>query len=110
MDYGKYRFEQKKKEKEMKKKQHVIEVKELTLTPLIEDHDYQVKLKKGREFLERGDKLKLTVKFKGRMIAYSEKGEAVLNRFIQDLQDVGIVEKPSKLEGRNMILVMAPKK
>ncbi|HOJ50852.1 MAG TPA: translation initiation factor IF-3 [Spirochaetota bacterium] len=110
MDYGKYRFEQKKKEKEMKKKQHIIQVKELTLTPLIEEHDYQVKLKKAKEFLIRGDKLKLTVKFKGRMIAYSEKGEAILNRFIEDLQDIGIVEKQPKLEGRNMILVMAPKK
>lgn len=110
MDYGKYRFEQKKKEKDNKKKQKIVQVKELTMSPAIEKHDYEVKLKHAMGFLEDGDKVKFTVKFRGREIAHKEMGEAILERFQNDLAELGAPEKKPVLEGKRMMLIIAPKK
>ena len=102
MNYGKYKFEQAKKEKEAKKKQKVLEVKELRVTPNIEEHDFEFKSKNARKFLEDGNKVKITVRFRGREVNNSKAGENVLNKFIEKLEDVATVEKQPKLEGRNM--------
>lgn len=110
IDYGKYRFELKKKEKEQKKKQKVVHLKELTMGPTIEKHDYEVKLKQAQKFLEEGDKVKFTVKFKGRQIAHKEMGEDILKRFGKDLEECAEVEKNPFLEGRKMMLIVGPKK
>jgi translation initiation factor IF-3 len=109
MNYGKYKFEQAKKEKEAKKKQKVLEVKEIRITPNIEEHDFSFKAKNARKFLENGNKLKITVRFKGREINNSKLGESVLERFIEELSDVSVVEKRPKLEGKNMFIMLAKK-
>ena len=109
MDYGKYKFEQSKKEKEAKKKQKVLEVKEIRVTPNIEEHDFGFKSKNARKFLTDGNKVKITVRFRGREVNNSKAGEAVLNKFIENLEDVAIVEKQPKLEGRNMFTILAKK-
>ncbi len=109
MNYGKYKFEQAKKEKEAKKKQKVLEVKELRVTPNIEEHDFGFKSKNARKFLEDGNKVKITVRFRGREVNNSKAGELVLNKFIEALEDVAVVEKAPKLEGRNMFTILAKK-
>ena len=109
MDYGKYKYELTKKEKEAKKKQKVINVKEIRLTPNIEIHDLQVKAKRANEFLGNGDKVKVSVRFRGREMGHTEIGKDVLNDFANLTKDYGIIEKPAKLEGRNMIMFLAPK-
>lgn len=109
MNYGKYKFEQAKKEKEAKKKQKILEVKELRVTPNIEEHDFGFKSKNARKFLEDGNKVKITVKFRGREVNNSKAGEFVLNKFIKALEDISTVEKPPKLEGRNMFTILAKK-
>lgn len=109
MDYGKYIFEQTKREKEARKKQKVIEVKEVRVTPGIEDHDFEFKAKNAKKFLEAGDKVKITVRFKGRELNYVLLGEQVLDRFAKALSDVGIVEKKPVLTGRMMIMFVSPK-
>ena len=109
MNYGKYKFEQAKKEKEAKKKQKVLEIKEIRITPNIEEHDFGFKAKNARKFLEAGNKLKITVRFKGREINNSKMGEDVLNKFIEELSDVSVVEKSPKLEGKNMFIMLAKK-
>lgn len=109
MNYGKYKFEQSKKEKEAKKKQKVLELKELRVTPNIEDHDFEFKSKNARKFLEEGNKVKITVRFRGREVNNSKAGESVLNKFIEKLEDVATVEKQPKLEGRNMFTILAKK-
>ena len=109
MNYGKYKFEQSKKEKEAKKKQKVLEVKEIRVTPNIEEHDFSFKLKNTKKFLEDGNKVKITVRFRGREINNSKSGEAVLNKFIEALEDIATVEKKPKLEGRNMFTILAKK-
>ena len=109
MNYGKYKFEQTKREKEAKKKQKVLEVKEIRITPNIEEHDFNFKAKNARKFLESGNKLKITVRFKGREINNSKAGEVVLNKFTDELSDISIVEKRPKLEGRNMFIMLAKK-
>ena len=109
MNYGKYKFEQAKKEKEAKKKQKVAEVKEIRITPNIEEHDFRFKAKNARRFIEEGNKLKITVKFRGREVNNSKLGEDVLNRFIEDLADIAIVDKKPKLEGRNMFIMLSKK-
>ena len=109
MNYGKYKFEQAKKEKEAKKKQKVLEVKELRVTPNIEEHDFEFKSKNARKFLEDGNKVKITVRFRGREVNNSKAGENVLNKFIEKLEDVATVEKQPKLEGRNMFTILAKK-
>ncbi len=109
MNYGKYKFEQAKKEKEAKKKQKIQETKELRITPNIEEHDFGFKAKNAKKFIEDGNKVKITVRFRGREVNNSKAGEMVLNKFIENLEDVSIVEKSPKLEGRNMFTILAKK-
>lgn len=109
MNYGKYKFEQSKKEKEAKKKQKTQETKELRITPNIEEHDFGFKAKNARKFLEDGNKVKITVRFRGREVNNSKAGEIVLNKFIEKLEDIATVEKTPKLEGRNMFTILAKK-
>ncbi len=109
MNYGKYRFEQMKKEKEAKKNQKNADLKEIRVTPNIDVHDYEFKAKNTRKFLQSGDKVKITVRFRGREVNNSAMGEKVLNKFIEDLADISIVEKKPFLEGRNMFIIVAPK-
>ena len=109
MNYGKYKFEQAKKEKEAKKKQKVLEVKELRVTPNIEEHDFGFKSKNARKFIEDGNKVKITVRFRGREVNNSKAGEVVLQKFIDALEDVAMVEKQPKLEGKNMFTILAKK-
>lgn len=109
MDYGKYRFELIKKEKEAKKKQKIVDIKEVRVSPVIEDHDFEFKAKNAQKFLEDGDKVKISVKFRGREMNYTSLGETVLNKFAKFLEGYGVVEKKPKLEGKNMIMIMAPK-
>lgn len=109
MDYGKFRFEQQKKEKEARKKQKVINVKEVRLSPTIEEHDFNTKLRNARKFLEKGDKVKATIRFKGRAITHKEIGQRVLDRFSEACADIAVVETAPKMDGRNMFLVLAPK-
>ena len=105
MNYGKYKFEQAKREKEAKKKQKTLEVKELRVTPNIEEHDFGFKSKNARKFLEDGNKVKITVRFRGREVNNSRAGEVVLEKFIDVLSDISVVEKKPKLEGRNMYII-----
>lgn len=109
MDYGKYRFEQQKREKEARKKQKVINVKEVRLSPTIEEHDFNTKLRNCRKFLEKGDKVKATIRFRGRAITHKEIGHEVLTRFAEECSDIAIVETQPKMDGRSMFLVLAPK-
>lgn len=110
MDHGKYIFEKKKKEKEAKKKQHVVELKELRFRPQTDDHDYNFKKRHAEGFLKDGNKVKATVQFKGRDIIYSEKGKQLLDRLAEDLEETGKIETPAKLEGKRMFMVLAPSK
>ena len=98
MNYGKYKFEQAKREKEARKNQKVFELKEIRITPNIDEHDYQFKCKNARKFLQDGNKVKITVRFRGRELNYVKSGELVLNKFIEDLADVSQVEKKPLLE------------
>jgi len=109
MDYGKYRFEEMKKEKEAKKKQKVIEIKEIRVSPNIEQHDFEFKVKNAKSFLAAGNKVKITLRFKGREAAYASLGEKVLNNFAEALSDEAVVDKAPKLEGRNMTMFLSPK-
>lgn len=108
MDYGKYRFEQQKKEKEARKKQKVINVKEVRLSPGIEDHDFNTKLRNARKFLEKGDKVKVSIRFRGRAITHKDLGRDVLERMAEECNDVSTVEQKPKMEGRSMFLMLAP--
>ena len=110
MDYGKYRYEQSKREKEAKKNQKVISVKEVKLRPNIEDHDFQTKARNAAKFLAGGDKVKVTIMFRGREITHPELGQELCERFADELSSVSRVEKPAKVEGRNMIMILAPAK
>ena len=109
MNYGKYKFEQAKKEKEAKKKQRTQETKELRITPNIEEHDFGFKAKNARKFLEDGNKVKITVLFRGRELNNTKLGEQVLNQFIENLEDISVVERKPKLEGKNMFIILAKK-
>ena len=109
MNYGKYKFEQAKKEKEAKKKQKILEVKEIRITPNIEEHDFEFKTKNARKFLNSGNKVKITMKFRGRELNNSSAGEIVLLKFSDKLNDIATIEKAPKLEGRNMSMVLAKK-
>ena len=109
MDYGRYLYEQQKKEKEARKKQRIIDVKEVKLRIRIEDHDFDVKTKHAIRFLQGGDKVKVTIMFRGREMTHPELGEQLLNRMAEKLQDIATVERKPKLEGRNMIMIVAPK-
>ena len=109
VDYGKFRYEQARKEKEAKKKQKTQETKELRITPNIEEHDFSFKAKNARKFLEDGNKVKITVRFRGRELNNTKMGETVLNQFISNLEDISVVEKKPKLEGKNMFIILAKK-
>lgn len=110
MDYGKFIYEQSKKDKEAKKKQKVINLKEIRVSPKIEEHDVLIKSNNARKFLEDGDKVKITVRFRGREAEYSHVGRKILDNFYSRLEDLCVIEKAAKLEGRNMIMILAPKK
>ena len=107
MNYGKYKFEQAKREKEAKKKQKTYEIKELRLTPNTEEHDFNFKVKNARKFLEGGSKVKITVRFKGRELNYVKQGEDILNKFIEELSDIAAPEKKPLLEGKNMFIIFS---
>ncbi len=108
MDYGKYKYEQQKKAAEARKKQKNVDVKEVKLRPTIEEHDYNVKMKNARKFLEKGDKVKVSLRFRGREMAHQNLARDVVERFRDDLSDISKVELPPKMEGRQMLMVLAP--
>jgi translation initiation factor IF-3 len=110
MDYGKYKFEQEKKAKEARKKQHTSDVKEVKMRYKIEEHDYQVRISSAQRFLKDGDKVKATIMFKGREIQHADLAEELLKRMANDLKEVGEVQQMPKREGRNMTMLVAPKK
>ena len=109
MDYGKYRFDQAKKDRELKKKQKVISIKEMRLSATIDTHDLEVKAKNVSKFLEAGDKVKVFIRFKGRQMNYTKQGLDIMNAFYELVSSVGVVEKKPQLEGRNMHMILAPK-
>ncbi|NLK95406.1 MAG: translation initiation factor IF-3 [Clostridiales bacterium] len=110
MDLGKFIYEQSKKEKEAKKNQKVINIKEVRVSLTIEEHDIEIKAKNARKFLLDGDKVKITVRFRGREMELAHRGQKILENFVNKLEDVSIIEKPAKREGRNMTVVLGPKK
>lgn len=110
LDYGKLKYTKKKKEQEAKKKQATITVKEIQLRPRTEEHDFEVKFKRIENFLQRGDKVKISVIFRGREMAYTQQGHDMLNRIVEETKEYAIPENKPKLEGRRMIMVMAPAK
>jgi len=107
LDYGKYKYEQQKKAAEARKKQKTIDVKEVKIRPGIEEHDYQVKLRNARRFLEGGDKVKVTMRFRGREMAHQDIGEEVIARLISDVSDISKVDLQPKMEGRQIITVLS---
>lgn len=109
MDYGKYRYEQQKREKESRRKQKTFDIKEVKLRPGIEEHDFNVKFKNAVRFLEDGDKVKVTIMFRGRELSHPELGEVLLNKMAAQLKEMAVVERQPKLEGKNMIMIVAPK-
>jgi translation initiation factor IF-3 len=109
IDYGKYKYEQSKKEKDAKKKQHVFQVKEIRLRPKTDEHDYQFKVKHAENFLMHKDKVKITVTFKGRESSHREFGQHLLERFSHDLSGIASIETPIRVEGRDMVMILAPK-
>ena len=108
-DYGKYKYEQQKKANEARKKQKVVEIKEIKVRPNIDDHDYEVKMRAARSFIEEGDKVKVTLRFRGREMAHQDLGAKVLERIRTELGDTVKVESMPRLENRQMIMVLAPK-
>ena len=109
MDYGKYRFEQAKREKEARKNQRVVDIKEVRLSLNIDTHDFEFKCKNAEKFLKDGNKVKITVRFRGREMNYVKLGENVLNKFMESLKDISNVEKKPLLEGKNMFIILSPK-
>ena len=110
MDLGKYKYEQQKRAAEARKKQKIIEVKEVKFRPNIDTHDYDVKMRSVAKFLEEGDKVKVTLRFRGREMAHQELGRDLLERVSEDTKEIGKVESMPKMEGRQMIMVIAPSK
>lgn len=110
VDYGKYRYEQARKEKEAKKKQKIVEVKEVRLSPNIETNDLNTKISAARKFLEKGNKVKITLRFRGREMAHMTSSKHILDDFAEQLSDCSVIEKPAKVEGRSMALILAEKK
>jgi translation initiation factor IF-3 len=108
MDYGKFKYEEKKKASEAKKKQVVVHLKEVKLRPKTEEHDYEFKVRNMRRFLEDGDKAKVVIQFRGREITYRAQGTAILEDVQKDLQDIAVVEQPPRMEGRLMYMILAP--
>lgn len=109
MNYGKYKFEQSKKEKEARKKQKSFEMKEIRVTPNTDTHDFEFKAKNARKFLEDGNKLKITVRFRGREMNYKSQGEELLNKFVEALADIANTEKRPIMEGKNMFIILTKK-
>ncbi len=109
MNYGKYKFEQAKKEKESRKNQKTVEIKEIRVTPNIGDHDFEFKSRNARNFLESGNKVKFTLRFRGRELNNVKSGESILNRFIENLSDIATVEKRPFLEGKTMFIILSNK-
>ncbi|WP_051259765.1 translation initiation factor IF-3 [Peptoniphilus mikwangii] len=109
MDYGKYRYDMIKKEREAKKKQKVINVKELRLTPSIETNDLKTKANRAKEFLQNGDRVKISVRFRGREMGHTEMGKDVLDNFVELISEYGVVDKKPKIEGKSMIMFLSPK-
>lgn len=109
MDYGKFRFEQGKKEKEARKNQHIVEIKEIRMSPGIDSNDFNVKLRNAQKFLKEGDRVKVTVRFRGREMAHTNIGERLLIKFGQDCSELATVEKNPKLDGRHMTMFLSPK-
>ncbi|MDX2290110.1 MAG: translation initiation factor IF-3 [Hyphomicrobiaceae bacterium] len=109
MDYGKFKFEQQKKAAEARKKQKIVEIKEIKMRPAIDDHDYIVKIKAIRRFFEEGDKVKVTLRFRGREMAHQELGMQVLQRVKAELDEIAKVESEPRLEGKQMVMVLAPR-
>lgn len=110
IDYGKYRYELARKEKESKKKQKVTDVKEIRLTPNIDDNDLNTKANQARKFITKGDKVKVALRFRGREMAHTGSSKLILDNFFAKLEDVAIIEKPAKLEGRSMIMFLTEKR
>ena len=110
IDYGKYRYELARKEKEAKKKQKVIEIKEVRLSPNIDTNDLSTKMGAARKFLEKGDKVKVTLRFRGREMAHMSKSRYILEDFAKELADIAVIDKPSKVEGRSMVMFLTPKR
>jgi len=108
MDYGKYKYEQSKKAQLAKKNQKIILIKEVKIRPKTDMHDLETKAKHARRFLEEGNKLKITVRFRGREIVHIDRGKMVLERLMLMLEDITVVESPAKMEGRNMVMILAP--
>lgn len=109
MDFGKYKYEQSKRDKEARKKQHIINIKEVKLRPNIEDHDFHVKARNAARFLKDGDKVKATIMFRGREIVHTQLGHQLLTRLAEQVKDIANVERQPKLEGKNMIMILAPR-
>ena len=109
MDYGKFKYEQQKKANEARKKQKVIEIKEIKMRPMIDDHDYDVKMKAIRRFFEEGDKVKITLRFRGREMAHQELGQQLLDRVKKDTVEIAKVESEPRFEGRQIVMVLAPR-
>jgi translation initiation factor IF-3 len=110
LDYGKFHFNEQKKERESKKKQHVTEIKPLRLSPVIDQHDFDTKLAQARKWAEEGQKVRVDMKFRGRMITRKEVGEAVMKQFVEQISDVATVDKQPSMEGNTMSIVLSPKK
>ena len=109
MNYGKYKFEQMKRQKEAKKNQKVMTIKEMRLSATIDRHDMEVKAKNVAKFLKNGDKVKVSIRFKGRQLSHTDQGKAVMDTFIEIMGDAAVVEKQAKVEGRSMFMILAPK-
>lgn len=110
MDYGKFVFEQAKREKEQKKQQKTVEVKGVDIKLTTEEHDLQFKAKNARNFLEGGNRVKISIRFRGREMAYTSRGYDVMNSFFKRVEDIADIDRPAKMEGRNMVMYLAPKK
>ena len=110
IDYGKYRYEMARKEKEAKKKQKVIEVKEIRLSPNIDVNDLNTKMNHARKFLESGNRVKVSVRFRGRELAHTATGKVILDGFAEKLSDVAVIDKPAKLEGKSMVMFLSEKR
>ena len=110
MDYGKFKYQQSKKQQEAKKKQVQVQLKEVKLRPKTDEHDMQFKIKHVRRFIEEGNKAKVTLMFRGREITHTELGQRALDKFAQELEDIAVIEVRPKMEGRSLFMIVAPKK
>ncbi len=110
IDYGKYRYEMARKEKEAKKKQKVIEIKEVRLSPNIDENDVNTKAKAARKFLEKGDKVKVSLRFRGREMSHMNQSRHILDDFAEKLSDIAVIDKPAKVEGRSLVMFLSEKK